>query len=248
MGDQPAVATTPQGAPTTGADSVPMLFNDGTHGLVPLANVQGAIKDGGKVAQYVKFDDGTQGPVPLEKVHDALNDGGQLIGTPPHAPAPPTLSKDEIAWGQAGESAERTSAAAGKSMQLALGMSPIGGGPGLKAIEAEVPSLKTLYRIAKETIAKSDVASDEIEALGWKKFSDTAYQGAAEASQAGKYVRAAGYTTASMMAKAYSKYEDAWAFIGKNAPLLPVGLKIAVAGEIAKKGYDWVMRDDEEEK
>ncbi len=223
-----------------------MLFDDGTHGMIPVKNVQAAIKDGGKVAQYMKFDDGTQGPVPFEKVHDAMKDGGQLIGSPPQLPQP-HQTQQEIDQGLGGANAEKESELAAKSMQRALGASMFGGGPGLKMVESEaLPSFKTLWDIARRTTADSEVAYSKISSVGWKKFSDTAIKGMADATESGDVVKAKAYQGAAMAAKLYSKYEAAWAWIGEKLPSAPIGFKLLLFGKLAKDGYDSLSKDDSE--
>jgi hypothetical protein len=112
--------------------------------------------------------------------------------------------------------------------------------------EEALPSLKTLWQIAKQTEAESEVASSKISSVGWKQFADTAYRGAAEASAAGNKTKAIAFNAAALGAKAYSKYESAWAWLGDKLPGAPIGIKLAMMMKMAKEGVDWVTKTDEE--
>lgn len=57
----------------------PMLFDDGSHAMVPSARVNDAFNAGGRFVHPMTFDDGSKALVPYERVHDAMANGGQLI-------------------------------------------------------------------------------------------------------------------------------------------------------------------------
>lgn len=115
-----------------------------------------------------------------------------------------------------------------------------------EATEASLPSFKALWHIAKATEAEAEVSSSKIMSGGWKQFADMASRGAQEASESGNSVKALQYKAAGAAAAAYSKYEAAWAWLGKNVPSLPIGIKIALTAKVAKEGVDWLTKDDEE--
>ena len=183
------------GAGATG--SVPMIFDDGTQGMVPIEKASDAVRDGGKIAQHMHFDDGTTGLVSLNKVHDAMKDGGQLIGAPPAMPRPkmeeslgaPSQAASDIdpglvglaASGGEGWMSDEDTANAMTSAGVQVGVSLVGG-----AVLSKVGTLLKAARAAKLAQMTGEVADDagpKVKAL-WPLIKDALSAGEIKGAQA----------------------------------------------------------------
>jgi len=253
-----------------------MMFDDGSTAQVPQEKVIDALHDGGQVAHHMIFTDNSQAYVPHSKYDAAIADGGRPLDTAP-SKATGEIRNDvgnTVIVPKEGESFQDTmnrAAAQGKkttpemiskevatmpgkvldvlSASTAIGAtaglgSLVTGGVRVAASEGAVPSLKALWQIAKMAEADSEVAGSEVSSIGWKKFAEVAAKGAAEAQDV---KTAAAYKGAAVLAKAYSTYEAAWAWLGKTIPGAPISIKIALAAKIVKEGYDAVMSEKKEE-
>jgi hypothetical protein len=252
-------AVTPQ--PSMGADAdanvaairqqtVPMLFSDGSKAMVPNEKVLDAIKDGGEVAHHMVFSDGSQAYVPHSKYDGAVADGGRSV----NAADQPINYKASHQYNQ-GEIDEHGDLTTQGKIHTALDVGGIAAtmlsagaaSPKVASTAADeaMPSIRNLWNIAKQTEAEAEVTGSRASADGWAKFSDMAARGAADAKD---LKAAAGYKTASLLAKANSTYEATWAWIGKTFPGAPIGIKIALAAKIGKEGYDYIMGNDHKDK
>lgn len=150
----------------------PVVFDDGSKAMVPQEKLQGALKDGGKLAQAMQFDDGSKAYVPFDKVHDAVHDGGMLIGDAPKAPAAPQMQQSALGGLMGGPTGDSTNSnlptpkgqmAQQTTPSPAVGALTLGGTAALALGSGAEAALPTIARVAaKHPIMSAMVASEAI--------------------------------------------------------------------------------------
>jgi hypothetical protein len=222
-------------------EQVPMIFNDGSKGLVARAHVLDAIKDGGTVGHYMQFDDGSKDIIPHENLQGAMGDGGKVLD-------PSALRQQAEA---ANASRDPTLGDYGSIIgRAALTMAgEVGAGriatPAIQKVtsaaeDLPAPSLKALFKIGMDTAKESEVAGGNISSAGAQKFMDVAYKGAAQARAAGNTSKALAYDAAAMAGKTYKAYSDVSTWVDKTIPGAPFALKLWAVAHLAKEGIQKV--------
>jgi hypothetical protein len=232
-------------------EGVPIVFKDGSTRYFPRNQVLQIVSSGdGEVGHDVSFPDGSRHIIPHENLAGALKDGGKIMDPSfvrqqaEAAPHEPTLGD----YGEIGLTTALMSLGAGPEGQTAKAAIPVAERL-TEETAAKLPSgIRQLWNIAKETEASSEVAASKISSQGWRQFADLAYEKASEAIESGNAIKAKAYQTAAMASKAYSKYENAWAWVGNNFKGVPLGIKIALTGQLIKEGYDFVTGSSGDDK
>jgi hypothetical protein len=218
-------------------EQVPMIFNDGSKGLVARAHVLDAIKDGGTVGHYMSFDDGSKDIIPHENLQPAMQDGGKVLdpsalrqqATEAQATHDPTIKE----YGElAGTTALTMAGQVGSGRMLTPAISKVAS----SIDDLPAPSLKALFKIGVDTAKESEVVGGNISSAGAQKFMDVAYKGAAQARAAGNTAKALSYDAAAMAGKTYKAYSDVSTWIDKTIPGAPFALKLWAVAHLAKEG------------
>ena len=71
-----------------------------------------------------------------------------------------------------------------------------------------LPKAKTLGSLLKTALSEPEIQGSTAAKLGWKQFTDAAYEASAEALHSGKVVSAAKYGAAAVAGKAFGTYES----------------------------------------
>lgn len=226
-------------------EGVPILFKDGSKGMVPRNKVLDLVKSGdGQVAHYMQFPDGSHDYVAHENVTGAMADGGKVMD--PSAvrqraeadPHPLTLGEGASIAGTTALVALPALGSSGKALRAAKAAADV---------EGITPSLSALFKTAVSTAKEADVAAGTVESAGAGKFVAIAAKGLQQAVEEGNTAKQIAYKAAMTGGQAYGKFSAMSTWLDKTVPGLPLGLKALAFAQLASDGYHKLFGDDNED-